>query len=362
MDTNLTENAAAQQPDSEAMYRAIRDSVLQIYQYASKIAKEKDPDNELQVSWELGDTSLINWISFSRCYLSRNGQKLQFLSKPSRLETISYDLVEGDRVLICSDNLREKLTDNEIDEIIRESESPEIACQNLLKIANATSHEEGYNVVVMEVINNKNIVTAIPANSQDVVKPLVSSSKKSSLNWLMVLIPLLLATILGLGFWHFKSNGFNFSNPFTSKSDSANVAPLLSYIPINSESLKLAQPNDEFKEDSVKEPDIFSEKPNEISNSQKEDFKPINSPESKKPKEKTTTQNNTKETSERKEKNNSENNNSQKNALENQKVKWTMIKDSLQNEVSAGKTYLNDQLKNSKNVLKRVEEKLKDLN
>ncbi len=360
MDTNLTENAAAQQPDSEAMYRAIRDSVLQIYQYASKIAKEKDPDNELQVSWELGDTSLINWISFSRCYLSRNGQKLQFLSKPSRLETISYDLVEGDRVLICSDNLREKLTDNEIDEIIRESESPEIACQNLLKIANATNHEEGYNVVVMEVINNKNIVTAVPANSQEVVKPLVSSSKKSSFNWLMVLIPLLLVTIASLGFWHFKSNGFN--NPFASKSDTTTAAPYVTYIPINADSLNLANSNEQFKEDSVKESNIFSEKPSEISNTQKEDFKPINSPETKQPKEKKSSSSGVKENSERKERNNSENNNSQRNALENQKVKWTMIKDSLQNEVNAGKTYLNDQLKNSKNVLKRVEEKLKDLN
>jgi hypothetical protein len=361
MDTNLTENAAAQQPDSEAMYRAIRDSVLQIYQYASKIAKEKDPDNELQVSWELGDTSLINWISFSRCYLSRNGQKLQFLSKPSRLETISYDLMEGDRVLICSDNLREKLTDNEIDEIIRESESPEIACQNLLKIANATSHDEGYNVVVMEVINNKNIVTAIPANTQEVVKPLISNPKKQPLNWLMVLIPLLLAIIAGLGFWHFKSNGF--SNPFVIKSDTTSVAPLIAYITPNTDTLKLAKPNEEFKEDSVKDNDIFSEKISESNNSPKDEFKPINSPESKKPKEQQNSSSDTKkETSERSNRNDSESNNSQRNALENQKVKWTMIRDSLQNEVSAGKTYLNDQLKNSKNVLKRVEGKLRDLN
>ena len=68
MDTNSVENALNPN-DSEATYRALRDSILQIYQFGTKIAKEANPDNELQVSWELGDTSLMNWISDTHCYL-----------------------------------------------------------------------------------------------------------------------------------------------------------------------------------------------------------------------------------------------------------------------------------------------------
>jgi serine/threonine protein phosphatase PrpC len=163
MDTNSVENAFNPN-DSEATYRALRDSILQIYQFGTKIAKEANPDNELQVSWELGDTSLMNWISDTHCYLSSKGQKLQFLARPSKLEIISFNLNEGDKLLICSDSLRQNLSDNEIDEILQESHGSENSCQNLLKIANVNYgvNDNTHNIVVMEVINNQKVISPTP--------------------------------------------------------------------------------------------------------------------------------------------------------------------------------------------------------
>ena len=206
MDTNSLENTLNPN-DSETTYRALRDSILQIYQFGTKIAKEANPDNELQVSWELGDTSLMNWISDTHCYLSRKGQKLQFLARPSKLEIISFNLDEGDKLLICSDSLRQNLSDNEIDEILKQGHGSEVSCQNLLKMANVNTipDENIHNIVVMEVVNNQRVVIPTPIVEN---KKIINESSKNNPLW--IILPLLL--LGGILIWLLKNNKIELSN------------------------------------------------------------------------------------------------------------------------------------------------------
>ncbi|MES2517067.1 MAG: PP2C family serine/threonine-protein phosphatase [Bacteroidota bacterium] len=371
MDTNSLENALNPN-DSEATYRALRDSILQIYQFGSKIAKESNPDNELQVSWELGDTSLMNWISDTHCYLSRKGQKLQFLARPSKLEIISFNLDEGDKLLICSDSLRQNLSDNEIDEILQESNGSEIACQSLLKIANVdTSVENTHNIVVMEVINNQKIITPTPIVDSKAVKT------PSKINPLWFLLPLLLL-VLGGGFYFLtKNKSIDIGNILGLGKSNIILEDTLKFI--NKDSLELAKANDSITKE------FETEKQEVLTPEQKDDFanEPVKELKTETPKSDFADNSSSKpkvdNSSKKSTKGSSENSfegskpslskgrsfDSAKeeqnyNALLQQKEKWIAIKNDLQNTLNAGNSAASEKLKNSEKVLERIEQKIKE--
>jgi hypothetical protein len=369
MDTNSLENALNPN-DSEATYRALRDSILQIYQFGTKIAKEANPDNELQVSWELGDTSLMNWISDTHCYLSRKGQKLQFLARPSKLEIISFHLEEGDKLLICSDSLRQNLSDNEIDELLQQSIGSENACQNLLKIANATSAENTHNIVVMEVINNQKVITPTPIVD---TKTAVKNSTKTNPLW-YILPLLLLAVGVGLA-WLVKNNKFDFPNPF-SKSSTIAIQDTVPFI--NKDSVEIAKANDTITKEFVEEKKTIEA----ISPEQKDDF--VNVPTKElKDETKSNSSSSEKFTSKPSSRKKSSNNlkddisiettsasknqsfdpvkeEQNYNALLQQKEKWLVIKSDLETLVSSGNTVAAERLRNSEAVLGRIEKKINE--
>ena len=369
MDTNSLENALNPN-DSEATYRALRDSILQIYQFGTKIAKEANPDNELQVSWELGDTSLMNWISDTHCYLSRKGQKLQFLARPSKLEIISFHLEEGDKLLICSDSLRQNLSDNEIDELLQQSVGSENACQNLLKIANATSTDNTHNIVVMEVINNQKVITPTPIVEN---KTVVKNINKTNPLWYV--LPLLLLAIGGGLAWLVKTNKFDFPNPL---SKSSTIAVQDTVLFINKDSIELAKANDTITKEFAEEKKNIES----ISPEQKDDFASVPVKPFKEESKSNLTNGFSKKTnSTKKSSSNSkpdsdisvENSSSSKNqsfdpakeeqnysALLQQKEKWVTIKNDLQALVSSGNNAANEKLKNSEAVLSRIEKKLNE--
>ena len=372
MDTNSLENALNPN-DSEATYRALRDSILQIYQFGTKIAKEANSDNELQVSWELGDTSLMNWISDTHCYLSRKGQKLQFLARPSKLEIISFHLDEGDKLLICSDSLRQNLSDNEIDEILQESSGSEISCQNLLKIANLNhgAVENTHNIVVMEVINNQKVITPTP-----IVENKKNLKDSSNFNPLWVILPILLLA-LGIGLsWLWKNNKLNYDSVIGSNKNNIALEDTLKFI--NKDSLELVKANDTITKE------FENEKQNAVSPEQKDDFVEIPVEKFKTENSNSSTGNSSnsstksvkrkslKENVDNDESNNSNsastNTNSSNpakeeenyNALLQQKERWIVIRDDLQNTLNSGNNAATEKLRNSEKVLKRIEEKIKE--
>jgi len=380
MDTNSLENALNPN-DSEATYRALRDSILQIYQFGSKIAKEANPDNELQVSWELGDTSLMNWISDTHCYLSRKGQKLQFLARPSKLEIISFSLDEGDKLLICSDSLRHNLSDNEIDEILQQSNGSEIACQNLLKIANvnSTSGENTHNIVVMEVINNQKVITPTPIVD---TKNATKSSGKFNLMW--VVLPLLLMALGGGIYWLLQNNNVDFSRMLGFGKSNIALEDTVNFI--NKDSLELAKANDVITKE------FETEKANAVTPEQKDDF--VTAPTAPE-KDKKTDFENTKpaisdispsksvvksnakkqspsssfeksevsapsKSTSRTSTFDAQNEEQNYNALLQQREKWMSIKADLENTLNNGNTAAAEKLKNSQKVLERIEQKIRE--
>lgn len=367
MDTNSVENALNSN-DSEATYRALRDSILQIYQFGTKIAKESNPDNELQVSWELGDTSLMNWISDTHCYLSRKGHKLQFLARPSKLEIISFNLVEGDKLLICSDSLRQNLSDNEIDELLQQSVGSENACQNLLKIANAICAENLHNIVVMEVINNQRIVNPIPIEeTENVVK------NTTKINSLWYILPLVLMVVGGSLVWLMRNNKLDFTNPFNKSSNIA-VQDTVSFI--NKDSVELAKANDTITKEFIQEKkaiDIVSpEQKDDFANAPtkelKEEIKPnlnsldksISQPVSKKS---TNSSNSISDETFKSSKSQFFDVAKEElnyNALLQQREKWLVIKSDLEALINSGNSVAIERLKNSQAVLGRIERKLNE--
>ena len=376
MDTNSLENALNPN-DSEATYRALRDSILQIYQFGTKIAKEANPDNELQVSWELGDTSLMNWISDTHCYLSRKGQKLQFLARPSKLEIISFSLDEGDKLLICSDSLRQNLSDNEIDEILQESQGSENSCQNLLKIANVNHgiSDNTHNIVVMEVINNQKVITPTP-----IVDPKKANDTTSKIKPLWVILPILLLLLGGGLSWLWKNNGTDFSAIFGGNNRNVALEDTLKFI--NKDSLELAKVNDtitkEFereKQDTIT-PEIkddFAQTPTrEFNAKEKESSKQNSSNSSFSKGEVSSKSKQIKEVNENAGSSKPSTISSQNtsfdpvkeednyNALLQQKERWITIKNDLQNTLNAGNKAAEDKFKNSERVIERIEQKLRE--
>ena len=378
MDTNSLENALNPN-DSEATYRALRDSILQIYQFGTKIAKEANPDNELQVSWELGDTSLMNWISDTHCYLSRKGQKLQFLARPSKLEIISFSLEEGDKLLICSDSLRQNLSDNEIDEILQESKGSENSCQNLLKIANVNNNATGnsHNIVVMEVINNESVITPTPIDEANNI-----GKASSKLNPLWIILPIVLLALGGLLSWMWTNKSVDIRNIFSGNSSNVALEDTLNFI--NKDSLELAKANDtitkEFEDEKAEI--ITPEQKDDFVDTPTKDLKPekdfresasndtftnnnTSKPKSQNSNKKSNSENSTstKRVSDESPKSvtsNSSNEEQNYNALLQQKERWVTIKNDLQNTLNSGNIAATEKLRNSERVLERIEKKLQE--
>ncbi len=360
MDTNSLENALNPN-NSEATYQALRDSILQIYQLGTKIAKEANPDNELQVFWELGDASLMNWISNTHCYLSRKGQKLQFLARPSKLEIISFLLDEGDKLLICSDSLRQNLCDNEIDEILQQSDGSEISCRNLLKIANINTIDENmHNIVVMEVINNQKIIIPTP-----IAENKKSINESSKINPLWIILPLLLFVLVGVLTWVWKNNKVDFSDIMGRGKTNIVLEDTLKFI--NNDSLELLKANEiiakEFESDkqmlvSPKEKDDFSDVPVKELKGNTETHESLKANTSKENNNNNFSDNLT-YLSKRKSFN-TEKEEQHYNTLLQQKEKWVIIKHELQNTLNSGNNAASEKLKNSERVIERIDEKLRE--
>jgi hypothetical protein len=161
MELYTTDYSDSPQND-EHVYRALRDSILQVHHFVQETARKTDPQLVTDLSWEVGDQSLINWISFSRCYLVRPGHKIQFLSKPRFLENISIALQKGDRILICSDALLETQTDADLDEVTKMGKNSDEICHYLMATAKNATPPTAINVVVMEVKDSTKAGTTSP--------------------------------------------------------------------------------------------------------------------------------------------------------------------------------------------------------
>jgi protein phosphatase len=66
-------------------------------------------------------------------------------------ELHEYDLVPGDRYLLCSDGLTTMLGDEELSEVLKETPEPQKACQTLVDHANERGGLDNVTVIVVDV-------------------------------------------------------------------------------------------------------------------------------------------------------------------------------------------------------------------
>ncbi len=366
MDTNYSQNILEPE-DSETAYRAMRDSILQVFHLGTKIAKESNPDHELRVSWDLADTSLMNWISDTHCYLSRKGHKLQFLARPSKLDIISFTLNEGDKLLICSESLRQHLSDNEIDEILQKSDTPENGIQNLQNVVDPQKKLK-INLVILEVINSKAPEEPLVVNSsQPVVEakvekkitpaPAVSKPKDKETN------SLILWTSLGL-----IAGGIAFFLWYNSNSHRLNgdSVPIIDSVQLNkasnSDSAAIAKANAQLSEElGIDTNSSDASTPSSTTSVPDSKEKSSTSTESFQSSEKSTSESSSTKSSTRSKRVLTQDEAVlQQELLNQQKTKWTAIRDALQQEVDNGSKESIEKLKNSEMVLGRIDKKLKE--
>lgn len=371
MDTNYSQNILEPE-DSETAYRAMRDSILQVFHLGTKIAKESNPDHELQVSWDLADTSLMNWISDTHCYLSRSGHKLQFLARPSKLDIISFTLNEGDKLLICSESLRKHLSDTEIDDILQKSETPENGIQNLHSSVDVVKKKLKINLVIMEVINSKaaeeaSIIKAPDKKieSQTVTKNTPQKTtvkdKDKETNSLILWTSLgLIAGGIAFFLWY-NSNSHKLNGDNIAVVDSSKITTS-----INSDSAAIAKANAQLSEElgidtNSSNPSIPSSNTSSATTTNQSNEGSTTSSQSNDESFDNSTSKSSKDGAKRtKRKLSQDEAILQQELLNQQKVKWTAIRDALKQEVDNGSKESIEKLKNSEIVLNRIDKKLKE--
>lgn len=368
MDTNYSQNILEPE-DSETAYRAMRDSILQVFHLGTKIAKESNPDHELQVSWDLADTSLMNWISDTHCYLSRKGHKLQFLARPSKLDIISFTLNEGDKLLICSESLRQHLSDNAIDEILQKSDTPENGIQSLQSVVDPQKKLK-INLVILEVINSKRpeetpvvtpTVPIVEVKKEQKTTPASALSKTKDKD--KETNSLILWTSLGL-----IAGGIAFFLWYNSNSHRLNgdSVPIIDSVQlnktINSDSTAIAKANAQLSEElGIDTNSSNASIPSSSNSASGTTQKPSTSAEEFQSSDKSTTEgSSTKSTTRNKRALTQEEAVLQHELLNQQKAKWTAIRDALKQEVDNGSKESIEKLKNSEMVLGRIDKKLKE--
>ncbi len=358
---NFTQGDLPENIDAEATYRAIRDSILEIFNLVTRHAKESSPDNEVQVSWELGDTSLLNWISDTHCYLSRKGQKIQFLTRPSKLQMIDLNLLAEDKLIICSDTLLQHIPETELNEVIQQSNSTESSIQNIANIAAAAELGLKYNIVVMDVVNPR--VKPI-TKSKTIEKPVNLTPKVPSRIKLYVSVAIAAFVVAGIIFWFKNPNHTLSRGKGTIDTNSANnyiaQEPIDSSNTLNDTSFAstpTASTNDGFDNETTPPPPPVpvKEEKKTVASAPKA-TPPTNTP--------FTTPSKTGTVPSKKPSNNAyaaanfEKELDQYEALKKQKSKWTAIRDSLRREVAKGANNLAPRLQNSEQVLRRIDEKM----
>ncbi len=73
----------------------------------------------------------------------------------------------GDRILLCSDGLTGMVSEDELDEVLREEPNPTSAARRLVAAANAAGGIDNITVVVIDVVDDEGLTASIPVVTSD---------------------------------------------------------------------------------------------------------------------------------------------------------------------------------------------------
>jgi len=95
------------------------------------------------------------------------------------VDTWTLPLINGDRYILCSDGLVDEVTDEAIEQCVKQSISPQKLADQLVVIANQNGGRDNITVVVVDVVADGKSATSVSANNGETV--LSAASKKKSL-------------------------------------------------------------------------------------------------------------------------------------------------------------------------------------
>lgn len=124
-------------------------------------------------------------------------QSLGAESYPPKPDFVSLELVEGDRLLLCSDGLNSMLLDSEIKKVLDQSNDIGTNSRQLIEAANLAGGEDNVTVIIYELLEANNVA----AFGKITETNLPHSTRTTSYNWVWALLVLLLFIGSGLGYW-----------------------------------------------------------------------------------------------------------------------------------------------------------------
>jgi len=95
------------------------------------------------------------------------------------VDTWTLPLINGDRYILCSDGLVDEVTDEAIEQCVKQPISPQKLADQLVVIANQNGGRDNITVVVVDVVADGKSATSVSTNSGENV--LSATSKKKSL-------------------------------------------------------------------------------------------------------------------------------------------------------------------------------------
>jgi protein phosphatase len=67
------------------------------------------------------------------------------------VDTVLLPLEPGDRVVLCCDGLWEMLRDEGIEDVLMQESDPQLACDILVRHANAAGGEDNISVIIVQI-------------------------------------------------------------------------------------------------------------------------------------------------------------------------------------------------------------------
>ncbi len=95
------------------------------------------------------------------------------------VDTWTLPLINGDRYILCSDGLVDEVTDEAIEQCVKQPISPQRLADQLVVIANQNGGRDNITVVVVDVVADGKSATSVSTNNGETV--LSATSKKKSL-------------------------------------------------------------------------------------------------------------------------------------------------------------------------------------
>ena len=95
------------------------------------------------------------------------------------VDTWTLPLINGDRYILCSDGLVDEVTDEAIEQCVKQPISPQKLADQLVVIANQNGGRDNITVVVVDVVADGKSATSVSTNNGETV--LSATSKKKSL-------------------------------------------------------------------------------------------------------------------------------------------------------------------------------------